>query len=43
MAPKFEDMWMIVIKQGGNSWNSFQCRGDTIDSMINGENFFVAD
>jgi hypothetical protein len=43
MAPEFKDMWMIVIEQGGSSWNSFRCRGDTIDSMINREKFFVAD
>jgi hypothetical protein len=42
MRPKFEDMWIFVIKQGGIAEASLDTINETIDSMINRSNFLVA-
>ncbi len=41
MPPKFEDMWMVVIEQGGTAETAL----DAVDGMIETDcgNFLVAD
>ena len=44
MAPKFEDMWMVAIEQGGHGCSRSRSVNETIDSMTEtGVIFLVVD
>ena len=43
MPPKFEDMWMVVIEQGGTAEAALDAVDGMIDGMTDCRNFLVAD